>query len=947
MAVVAAAMSGTRLIVAAPSCFPTCLRDHRRLLCCHSTLQLLAPSTIRRQIVVTGRCKPRAGLLFITATSMESRGDNQEKPPVLNLQEQASYVYRDGWRKLSQVSAKFMQVRHHSQSSSQGRVDDPSQGAGSDTISAQENGACGGAVVVDSHIHDDVASLQSQFSSFCCKGLVIAMALLCAAALVQNAGFQLSHLLVPAQTFLATVKSFPSMAMAVLSQSMEMKQLGSLGTSPLTQPQPLRLDVRPPNLTNINWTFARLSYTLDVLLERHPISYVFLLTSAILLHIFVGGIFFYRYRGQHKQSLGDAFWDAWACVCSSGTHLKEKTQEERTIGILLAFGGLLFYSLLTSTMTAQIKSRMDWLREGAHSQVMESGHIVVCGVNSHLTTVLKQLNTSHKFAIQDGRALTRKQRVLLLSERARRDTEKLVSHVIKECTEIDVLTRSGSLSSTRSFEKVAADKAQSIVFLSNKDDTYEADAESVLSVLALQPLLDDHSSGNVVVEVSKKSTADLLNSLSGLKVSAVQNLSSKLFVQCSRQCGLINVYQQLLDHGKTVINLRNFPNLAGLTYGVVRCGFPEAVVCGLIRGGGGPDFHPADTLHLHETDKLILIAKKHTHRVLPPGLLATADEYQKMKATSEASGNEQLMTPQVEVPVELKKAGKQYKRTSKLASKTADWTATRKERIVMLGWRPGVSEMVREYDDYVGSGSVLVVLAEAQVDERIEALKRRISTPLRNINVVHKLGNPMSRTDLRDAILGSDIQTDSNVVMTAVPKTLEESNEKLPLSIVVIGDKGWLVGDTSKPDKQAVFALLLAESICKEHNVKVSSLVAEFVDTELGKQVVKSHSSLTYIGTSVLSGLVTSQVVEHAELNAVWTELLNSWGNEIYMKGIELYVMEGETPSFVELTERAKLQDEVAIGFRRDNKVVLNPSSKESPLDFLPGDALVVISEFE
>jgi hypothetical protein len=35
----------------------------------------------------------------------------------------------------------------------------------------------------------------------------------------------------------------------------------------------------------------------------------------------------------------------------------------------------------------------------------------------------------------------RKQRVLLLSERARRDTEKLVSHVIKECTEIDVLTR--------------------------------------------------------------------------------------------------------------------------------------------------------------------------------------------------------------------------------------------------------------------------------------------------------------------------------------------------------------------------------------------------------------------------------------------------------------------------------------------------------------------------
>jgi hypothetical protein len=62
-----------------------------------------------------------------------------------------------------------MQIRRHSQSSSQEHVDDPSQGAESDTISAQENGACGGAVVMDSHIHDDVARLQSQFSSFCCK----------------------------------------------------------------------------------------------------------------------------------------------------------------------------------------------------------------------------------------------------------------------------------------------------------------------------------------------------------------------------------------------------------------------------------------------------------------------------------------------------------------------------------------------------------------------------------------------------------------------------------------------------------------------------------------------------------------------------------------------------------------------------------------------------------
>lgn len=134
-------------------------------------------------------------------------------------------------------------------------------------------------------------------------------------------------------------------------------------------------------------------------------------------------------------------WDAWACVCSSGTHLKERTRSERTIGLMLALGGLLFYSLLTSTLTAQFKSRMEWLREGAHSQVMESGHIVVCGANKHLTTILQQLNKSQELAIEDGTAASRKQTILLLSERPRKDMEKLTAAVVKDCPQIEVLTR--------------------------------------------------------------------------------------------------------------------------------------------------------------------------------------------------------------------------------------------------------------------------------------------------------------------------------------------------------------------------------------------------------------------------------------------------------------------------------------------------------------------------
>ena len=130
------------------------------------------------------------------------------------------------------------------------------------------------------------------------------------------------------------------------------------------------------------------------------------------------------------------------------------------------------------------------------------------------------------------------------------------------------------------------------------------------------------------------------------------------------------------------------------------------------------------------------------------------------------------------------------------------------------------------------------------------------------------------------------------------------------------------------------------------------AVVSEMLDDRNRALAEVAHVDDVIVSDQILS-LMLSQLSEDARLDAVFADLLDADGAEIYLRPAEWYVTQGEQASFATIVaaagsprrDRARLPESLAVYRDRSGSgVTLNPAKSRS-FTVEPGDRVVVLAE--
>ncbi|MFF3671142.1 CASTOR/POLLUX-related putative ion channel [Microtetraspora malaysiensis] len=238
------------------------------------------------------------------------------------------------------------------------------------------------------------------------------------------------------------------------------------------------------------------------------------------------------------------------------------------------------------------------------------------------------------------------------------------------------------------------------------------------------------------------------------------------------------------------------------------------------------------------------------------------------------------------------------------------------DRTLLIGWNARATKIIDLLDRLAPPGSVVDVAAPHRPVHAVESERQ-------NLVVGYKMCEPTSRRSLEALDLGSYQH------------------------IVVLSNDGV---DPDRADDRTLVTLLHLRDI----EVRLGdpySIVTEMNDDN-NREIAQVTKADDFIVSSKLICLLLTQLAENRDLYAVFADLFDPAGSEVYLKPAVDYVRPGAEANFATVIESARRRGEVAIGYRRGRLsdeppaygVTLNPP-KGVPLVLGEGDHVIVVAE--
>jgi ion channel POLLUX/CASTOR len=257
---------------------------------------------------------------------------------------------------------------------------------------------------------------------------------------------------------------------------------------------------------------------------------------------------------------------------------------------------------------------------------------------------------------------------------------------------------------------------------------------------------------------------------------------------------------------------------------------------------------------------------------------------------------------------------------SLLASRIAQ--KPKPEKTLVLGWNWRGTAILQELDRYVPAGSKTLVVAAG--DGLAEAVSE-LGSQLQNQTVQYQTGDTTDRRTLNQL----EIQTFDHIVLLCYSDTLSQQ----------------------QADAHTLVTLLHLRDMAEKANQNFS-IVSEMLDIR-NRNLAEVTRADDFIVSDKLISLMLAQVSENKALNAVFTDIFDPEGSEIYLKPAKDYVKLNTELDFYAVIESAARLGEVAIGFKLEKfsgeaehayGVVVNPS-KADKITFTDDDLIVVVAE--